>query len=76
MYPEQDSTEGIRINKLSADEAEEFVNFLSEADTMPSVEVTVFEEILTQAKKYVYGEEALDQVVNAIIEKVEIYQAE
>ncbi|MGO5443026.1 ABC transporter substrate-binding protein [Faecalimonas sp. LCP19S3_D12] len=76
MYPEQDSTEGIRINKLNADEAEEFVNFLSEADTMPSVELTVFEEILTQAKKYVYGEEALDQVVNAIIEKVEIYQAE
>lgn len=28
MYPEQDSAEGIRIQKLNAEEAEEFVNFL------------------------------------------------
>ena len=29
MYPEQDSAEGIRIQKLNAEEAEEFVKFLS-----------------------------------------------
>ena len=49
MYPEQDSAEGIRIQKLNAEEAEEFVNFLSEADTKIAVEQALFEEILTQA---------------------------
>lgn len=34
MYPEQDSAEGIRIQKLNAEEAEEFVNFLSGAGTV------------------------------------------
>ena len=36
----------------------------------------LFEEILTQAEHYVYGEESLESAVNAIVEKVEIYQAE
>lgn len=76
MYPEQDSAEGIRIQKLNAEEAEEFVNFLSEADTKIAVEQALFEEILTQAEHYVYGEESLESAVNAIVEKVEIYQAE
>lgn len=52
MYPEQDSAEGIRIQKLNAEEAEEFVNFLSEADTKIAVEQALFEEILTQAERY------------------------
>ena len=34
MYPEQDSAEGIRTQKLNAEEAEEFVNFLSGAGTV------------------------------------------
>ena len=76
MYPEQDSAEGIRIQKLNAEEAEDFVNFLSEADTKIAVEQALFEEILTQAEHYVYGEESLESAVNAIVEKVEIYQAE
>lgn len=76
MYPEQDSAEGIRIQKLNAEEAEEFVNFLSEADTKIAVEQALFEEILTQAEHYVYREESLESAVNAIVEKVEIYQAE
>lgn len=76
MYPEQDSAEGIRIQKLNAEEAEEFVNFLSEADTKIAVEQALFEEILTQAEHYVYGEESLESAVNAIVEKIEIYQAE
>ena len=49
MYPEQDSAEGIRIQKLNAEEAEEFVNFLSEAAMKIAVEQALFEEILTQA---------------------------
>lgn len=69
MYPEQDSAEGIRIQKLNAEEAEEFVNFLSEADTKIAVEQALFEEILTQAEHYVYGEESLESAVNAIVEK-------
>ena len=76
MYQEQDSAEGIRIQKLNAEEAEEFVNFLSEADTKIAVEQALFEEILTQAEHYVYGEESLESAVNAIVEKIEIYQAE
>lgn len=76
MYPEQDSAEGIRIQKLNAEEAEEFVNFLSEVDTKIAVEQALFEEILTQAEHYVYGEESLESAVNAIVEKIEIYQAE
>ena len=76
MYPEQDSAEGIRIQKLNADEAEEFVNFLSGADTKIEVEQMLFEEILTQAEHYVYEEESLESAVNAIVEKIEIYQAE
>ena len=76
MYPEQDSAEGILIQKLNAEEAEEFVNFLSEADTKIAVEQALFEEILTQAEHYVYGEESLESAVNAIVEKIEIYQAE
>lgn len=76
MYPEQDSAEGIRIQKLNAEEAEKFVNFLSEADTKIAVEQALFEEILTQAEHYVYGEESLESAVNAIVEKIEIYQAE
>ena len=73
---ELQSAEGIRIQKLNAEEAEEFVNFLSEADTKIAVEQALFEEILTQAEHYVYGEESLESAVNAIVEKVEIYQAE
>lgn len=76
MYPEQDSAEGIRIQKLNAEEAEEFVNFLSEADTKIAVEQALFEAILIQAEHYVYGEESLESAVNAIVEKIEIYQAE
>lgn len=76
MYQEQDSAEGIRIQKLNADEAEEFVNFLSGADTKIEVEQMLFEEILTQAEHYVYEEESLESAVNAIVEKIEIYQAE
>lgn len=76
MYPEQDSAEGIRIQKLNNEEAEEFVSFLSGADTKIAVEQVLFEEILTQTEHYVYGEESLESAVNAIVEKIEIYQAE
>lgn len=76
MYEDQAATNGIEIKKLNAQEAEEFVNFLSEADTKIAVNRTVFETILTEAKKYAYGEESLEDVASAIIEKVEIYQAE
>lgn len=78
MYPgkEAKAEEGVVIRKVTSQEVEEFVEFLDGADTRVAMEPILFKEILMQAKKYVYGEESLENVKNAIIEKVEIYQAE
>lgn len=78
MYPDKEAKaeESVVIRKITPEEAEEFTQFLDGADTKAVVEPILFKEIMMQAKKYVYGEESLEKVKNAIIEKVEIYQAE
>lgn len=71
-----DIVDEIPLRDLSEDERQKFIGFFDEADTMVNPDPVVFETVVLQLKRYIYGEETLENVVNEIGEKVEIYQAE
>ena len=72
----RDETKKFDIYEFNQKEAEEFLQFLDEAKEPIDVEWLMLEMVLTETKKYVYEGASLDSAVNAIAEKMKIYQAE
>lgn len=76
FYQDMKAENGVYIRALSSQEAQEFLQFLDGADTLANIDRTVFEIVLMEMKKYIYEEESLEDTVDAIAEKIEIYLAE
>lgn len=62
--------------ELTPQEAQEFLIFLDKADTMVEVEYPLLKSVMYLVEDYIFEEETLENTVDKIAEKVEIYQAE
>lgn len=62
--------------ELTPQEAQEFLKFLDKADTMVEVEYSIVQSVMYLVEDYIFEEETLEDTVDKIAEKVEIYQAE
>ena len=76
VYLDEEMTKKFEIYEFSPKEAEEFLQFLDEAETPVDVEWMMLEMVLMETKKYVYEGASLEDTINTIAQKMDIYQAE
>lgn len=76
VYSDMEMTKEFEIYEFSPKEAEEFLQFLDEAETPVDVEWMMLEMVLMETKKYVYEGASLEDTINTIAQKMDIYQAE
>ncbi len=76
FYLDEEMTKKFEIYEFSPKEAEEFLQFLDEAETPIDVEWMMLEMVLMETKKYVYEGASLEDTINTIAQKMDIYQAE
>lgn len=73
---DMEMTKKFDIYEFNPEEAEEFLQFLDEAETPNDVEWMMLEMVLMETKKYVYEGSSLEDTINTIAQKMDIYQAE
>lgn len=61
---------------LIPEDVPEIFAFLDKADTMIDVDFTLWQTVMSLVEDYIYEENTLENVVDEIVNRVEIYQAE
>lgn len=75
-HEEATDAEKLYYYELNPQEAQDFLTFLGKADTMIDVDYSILQSVMELVEDYIYEEETLEDTVNRIAGKVEIYQAE
>lgn len=72
-YPEK---EKLYAYELTPQEIQEVFTFLDKADTSIDIDYTLLQSMMDLVENYIFERETLESVVDEIVNKVELYQAE
>lgn len=74
--PDSEKTYGFTYINLTQQDIDRFTNFIEELDQPAMTDRTIQNIILEQGKKHLLGEQDLNQTVDAILKKVNLYLTE
>lgn len=75
-YKNMDDKEGMEVKKLTKKGVSEFIGFINKLETSVIPDRIVMQAVMQQADAFLYAGVSVEEAVNAVVKKVDIYVSE